>query len=111
VLAYWPPDISPPEISPPDISPQGNFTTGQFHHPFHFTTINPKINPRVVCTHSLSVQWSLKGKFGLKKKILKWDWVRFCLLYLTKSNTTHFKIFFQTKFPFQALTESDTHLV
>ena len=29
---------------------------------------------------------------------------------LTKSNPTNFKIFFKTKFHFQALTESDTHI-
>ena len=44
----------------------------------------------------------LEKEIWFEKKILKWDWVRFCSLTLTKSNPTHFKIFFSNQISFSS---------
>ena len=99
----------PPKFQPRKFQPQ-KFHPRIFHprtisphclinHPVHFTTITQKLTQGWL--HALTV--------GLVELEKYWDWVRFCSLSLTKSNPTNFIIFFKTKFPFQALTESDTH--
>jgi hypothetical protein len=62
-------------------------------------------------THTIAPHpGELEKEICFFKKILKWDWVKFCSLSLTKFNLTHLKSFFKTKFPFQALTMGDNHL-